>query len=110
MKAKDFMALLTELASLTTSGDVVALIEAEFVKVPACGHCGSEAFSRWSAATGMKRMCLRAHLQRAHRYAAGPPGEALPGICRVISARAARSSGSEETPERLQIAYRCASI
>src|SRR5262245_16416432 len=73
MKAKDFRALLAELGSLTSvqrnalmvalssrrSGDeVIAVIEAEFAKAPACGHCGSEAFSRWGVATGMKRyMC-----------------------------------------------------
>ena len=70
MKAKDFRALLAELGSLTSvqrnalmaalssqrSADaVIALIEAEFVKAPACGHCGSEAFRRWSVAAGMKR-------------------------------------------------------
>ena len=73
MKAKDFRALFADLGSLTpaqrnalmaalssrgSAGDVVALIEAEFAKAPACGHCGSEAFSRWGVATGMKRyMC-----------------------------------------------------
>src|SRR5215210_7828463 len=73
MKAKDFRALFADLGSLTpvqrnalmaalssrgSGGDVVALIEAEFAKAPACGHCGSEAFSRWGVATGMKRyMC-----------------------------------------------------
>src|SRR3977135_2445404 len=73
MKAKDFRALFADLGSLTpvqrnalmaalssrgSAGDVVALIEAEFAKAPACGHCGSEAFSRWGLATGMKRyMC-----------------------------------------------------
>ena len=70
MKAKDFRALVAELGSLTpvqrkammatlasggSSGDAVALIEAEFAKAPACGHCGSEAFSKWGVATGMKR-------------------------------------------------------
>src|SRR5436190_18650938 len=46
------------LSSRGSAGDVVALIEAEFAKAPACGHCGSEAFSRWDVATGMKRyMC-----------------------------------------------------
>jgi hypothetical protein len=59
MKAKDFRALFADLGSLTpvqrnalmaalssrgSAGDVVALIEAEFAKAPACGHCGSEAF------------------------------------------------------------------
>src|SRR3977135_4630195 len=73
MKAKDFRALFADLGSLTpaqrnalmaalsskgSAGDVVALIEAEFAKAPACGHCGSEAFSKWGVATGMKRyMC-----------------------------------------------------
>ena len=70
MKAKDFRALFADLGSLTSvqrnallaalssrgsAGDVVALIEAEFAKAPACGHCGSEAFSRWGLASGMKR-------------------------------------------------------
>ena len=71
MKAKDFRALFADLGSLTavqrnalmaalssrgSAGDVVALIEAEFAKVPACG--GSEAFSKWGVASGLKRyMC-----------------------------------------------------
>ena len=60
MKIKDFRVLVAELGLLTpvqrsaviaalsskgSAGDVVALIEAEFAKAPACGHCGSEAFS-----------------------------------------------------------------
>ena len=73
MKIKDFRVLVAELGLLTpvqrsaviaalsskgSAGDVVALIEAEFAKAPACGHCGSEAFSKWGVATGMKRyMC-----------------------------------------------------
>jgi transposase-like protein len=75
MKAKDFRVLLAELGSLTavqknalmvalssqkSAGDVVALIEGEFAKAPACGHCGSEAFSRWGVATGMKRYQCKA--------------------------------------------------
>ena len=36
------------------------LIEAEFAKAPACGHCGSEAFSKWGVATGMKRYMCKA--------------------------------------------------
>jgi transposase-like protein len=70
MKAEDFRVVLAELGSLTVvqrnalmtalssrrSGDeVIALIETEFAKAPACGHCGSETFSRWGVATGMKR-------------------------------------------------------
>jgi transposase-like protein len=73
VNAKDFRSLLADLGALTpvqhnalmaalsakgSAGDVVALIETEFAKAPACGHCGSEAFSRWGVATGMKRyMC-----------------------------------------------------
>ena len=75
MKAKDFRALLGELGALTSvqrnalmtalssqrsAGDVVALIEAEFAKAPACGHCGSDAFNRWGVATGMKRYKCKA--------------------------------------------------
>jgi transposase-like protein len=72
-QSQDFRVLLAELCSLTpvqrnalmatlssrrSAGDVVALIEAEFAKAPACGHCGSEAFSGWGVATGLKRyMC-----------------------------------------------------
>jgi transposase-like protein len=65
MKVEDFKVLLAELGSLTavqrnalmsqSAGDVVALIEGEFAKAPACGHCGRKAFSRWGVATGMKR-------------------------------------------------------
>ena len=94
MKIKDFRVLVAELGLLTpvqrsaviaalsskgSAGDVVALIEAEFAKAPACGHCGSEAFSKWGVATGMKRYTCKAcerDLQRAHRRAAGPPAEA----------------------------------
>jgi hypothetical protein len=69
MKTNDFQALLDELGGLTpaqrdallsalqTGGsgeDVVALLETEFAKAPACGHCGSENFSKWGKATGMK--------------------------------------------------------
>jgi transposase-like protein len=51
-------ALMATLSSRGSAGDAVALIEAEFAKARACGHCGSEAFSRWGVATGMKRyMC-----------------------------------------------------
>jgi transposase-like protein len=46
------------LSSRRSAGDVVALIEAEFAESPACGPCGSEAFSKWGVATGRKRdMC-----------------------------------------------------
>ena len=73
MKAKDFRALLAELGALTSvqrnalmtalssrrsAGDVVALIEAEFAKAPACGHCGSDAFNRWGVATGMANLSI----------------------------------------------------
>jgi len=73
MKAKDFESLLDALGALTpiqrsalaaalrSSGpgdDVIGLLEAEFAKSPACGHCGAESFGRWGTATGMKRyMC-----------------------------------------------------
>ena len=75
MKAKDFRVLLAELGSLTavqrnalmvalssrkSAGDVVALIERDFAKAPACGHCGSEAFSKRGVATGMKRYQCKA--------------------------------------------------
>lgn len=73
MKAKEFRALIADLGALTPvqkgavmsalnasgcAGEAVAMIEAEFAKAPACGHCGSEAFSKWGIATGMRRyMC-----------------------------------------------------
>ena len=87
MKAKDFRALLAELGSLTpvqrnalmaalssqrSAGDVVALIEAEFAKAPACGHCGSEAFSKWGVATGMKRYMCKA-CERTFNALTGTP-------------------------------------
>jgi transposase-like protein len=70
MKAKDLRAFVAELGALTpvqrqalvaalsvegSANDVVTLIEAEFAKAPACGHCGAETFSRWGVATGTKR-------------------------------------------------------
>src|SRR5437667_6061444 len=87
MKAKDFRALFADLGSLTpvqrnalmaalssrgSAGDVVALIEAEFAKAPACGHCGSEAFSRWGLATGMKRYMCKA-CERTFNALTGTP-------------------------------------
>ena len=87
MKAKDFRALLAELGVLTpvqrnallaalssqrSAGDVVALIEAEFAKAPACGHCGSEAFSKWGVATGMKRYMCKA-CERTFNALTGTP-------------------------------------
>jgi transposase-like protein len=75
MKTNDFQALLDELGGLTpvqrdsllsalqtgSSGeDIVALLETEFAKAPVCGHCGSENFSKWGKATGMKRYMCRA--------------------------------------------------
>jgi transposase-like protein len=53
-------ALMTALSSQRSAGDVVALIEAEFAKAPACGHCGLDAFNRWGVATGMKRYKCKA--------------------------------------------------
>ena len=51
-------ALLTALQSGGSADEVIALLEAEFAKAPACGHCGSERFNKWGVATGMKRyMC-----------------------------------------------------
>lgn len=70
MKTKDFNTLLTALGALTpvqrnavtaalkvgrSADDVVAVIETEFAKAPACGHCGSEAFGKWGVATSLKR-------------------------------------------------------
>ena len=75
MKTKQFQALLDELGALTpvqrtalmsalksngSAGDVVTLLETEFARAPACGHCGSEAFCRWGIATGMKRYMCKA--------------------------------------------------
>ncbi len=69
MKTKDFNTLLTALDALTpvqrnavtatlkvgrSADDVVAVIETEFAKAPACRHCGSEAFGKWVAATALK--------------------------------------------------------
>jgi transposase-like protein len=70
------------LSSKGSAGDVVALIEAEFAKAPACGHCGSETFTKWGAATGLRRyMCTScnrtfnaltgtplAHLQKREKW------------------------------------------
>jgi transposase-like protein len=87
MKAKDFRAFLAELGSLTpvqrnalmaalssrrSAGDVVALIEAEFAKAPACSHCGSEAFSKWGVATGLKRYMCKA-CERTFNALTGTP-------------------------------------
>src|ERR1700693_3613733 len=87
MKAKDFRALFAELGSLTPvqrndlmaavaspgcAGDVIALIEAEFAKAPACGHCGSEAFSKWGVATDMKRYMCKA-CERTFNALTGTP-------------------------------------
>jgi hypothetical protein len=73
MKAKDFRALFADLGSLTavqrnalmaalssrgSAGDVVALIEAEFAKAPACGHCGSEAFRAPRRMARLDATCL----------------------------------------------------
>ena len=75
MKTKQFQALLDELGALTpvqrtallsalksngSAGDVVTLLETEFARAPACGHCGSETFCRWGNATGMKRYMCKA--------------------------------------------------
>lgn len=75
MKTKQFQALLDDLGGLTpiqraalatalkssgSASDVVGLLEAEFDKSPACGHCGSESFARWGAATGMRRYKCKA--------------------------------------------------
>ena len=97
MKTKQFQALLDELGGLTpiqraalttalkTNGsadDVIRLLESEFDRSPACGHCGSESFARWGAATGMRRYkckaCVRtfsaltgtplAHLQKREKW------------------------------------------
>ena len=73
MKTKQFQVFLNELGGLTTiqrtalmaalkssnsADDVTSLLEIEFTKAPACGHCGAESFSKWGVATGMKRyMC-----------------------------------------------------
>ena len=87
MKVKDFRALLAELGSLTpmqrnalmaalssqrSAGDVIALIESEFAKAPACGHCGSEAFSKWGVATGLKRYMCKA-CERSFNALTGTP-------------------------------------
>ena len=74
-KTKQFQALLDELGALTpiqraallsalksngSVGDVVTLLETEFARAPACGHCGSATFCRWGIATGMKRYMCKA--------------------------------------------------
>ena len=51
-------ALMVALKSSNSTDDVTSLLEVEFAKAPACGHCGAESFNKWSVATGMKRyMC-----------------------------------------------------
>ena len=75
MKNKQFQALLDELGALTpvqrdaltaalktqgSAADVMTLLETEFAKSPACGHCGSERFCKWGVATGMKRYMCKA--------------------------------------------------
>jgi transposase-like protein len=75
MKTKAFQALLDELGGLTpiqrtalatalkssgSADDVITLLESEFAKAPACGHCGCEDFSKWGVATGMKRYMCKA--------------------------------------------------
>ena len=73
MKTKQFQVLLDELGGLSviqrsalmmalkssnSANIVTSLLEVEFAKAPACGHCGAESFSKWGVATGMKRyMC-----------------------------------------------------
>ena len=67
MKTREFQTLLVGLDALTavqretllaalksddSSGEVVATLEAEFDKAPACGQCGSQAFARWGSASG----------------------------------------------------------
>jgi transposase-like protein len=75
MKTRRFQALLDELGGLTpiqrtalatalkasgSADDVIALLESEFAKAPACGHCGCEDFSKWGVATGLKRYMCKA--------------------------------------------------
>jgi transposase-like protein len=87
MKTKQFQALLNELGGLTpiqrsaltaalkasgSADDVIALLETEFAKAPACGHCGSETFSRWGVATGMKRYMCKA-CERTFNALTGTP-------------------------------------
>jgi transposase-like protein len=87
MKTKQFQALLDELGCLTpiqrsaltaalkasgSADDVIALLEAEFAKAPTCGHCGSERFSRWGVATGMKRYMCKA-CERTFNALTGTP-------------------------------------
>ena len=51
-------ALMMALKSSNSANIVTSLLEVEFAKAPACGHCGAESFSKWGVATGMKRyMC-----------------------------------------------------
>ena len=75
-------ALMAALSSRRSGDEVIALIEAEFAKAPTCGHCGSEEFSKWGVASGMKRYkcetCERtfnaltgtplAHLQKREKW------------------------------------------
>ena len=87
MKTKDFRTLVAELGSMTAvqrnalmaalkskgSADaVVALIEVEFALAPVCGHCGSETFSKWGVATGMKRYMCKA-CERTFNALTGTP-------------------------------------
>jgi len=73
MKTKQSQVFLDELGGLTTvqrtalkssnsADDIASLLEAEFAKAPACGHCGAETFSKRSVTISMKR-----YLQTAYR-------------------------------------------
>jgi len=55
-------ALMTALKSSNSADDIASLLEAEFAKAPACGHCGAETFSKRSVTISMKR-----YLQTAYR-------------------------------------------
>ena len=106
MKAKDFRALLAELGSLTpvqrnallaalssqrSTGNVIALIEAEFARTPACGHCGSEGFGKRGVSSGMKRdKCTACGAPSTHSLARRWP-----------TCRSARSGSSTPVPSSM---------
>lgn len=87
MNAKEFRALIADLAALTpvqkgvvmsaltassSASEAVDMIEAQFAEAPACGHCGSEAFSKWGVATVM-RCYMRKSCGRAFNALTGTP-------------------------------------
>ena len=70
MKPQDYRAFVEQLSDLTvaqrdrllaalksegSAAQVISMIERRFAARPSCGHCGSEQFSGWGTASGLKR-------------------------------------------------------